>query len=192
MLSKKYGRGALKNVYTRRQYRALPPLNSDYIIVITGSPFMLSNPQSVPRRITDLLDAALDDCVQQQAAGNHDTPRLVGICFGFQYILRYFGSTVRALPNGRGHPSEEVLLYRLDDAVQNTIAPRTAHEHHYDFVVPHTIDLSNFLTTGIMIRPDRTTEYEPASVQHKTMPIAGVQYHIGADQGLWSLLLGEA
>ena len=185
-----------KYVYHRRGYSETIqcwnkiPANFDGsrfdIIIISGSQYMINN-EGIGCRAPATTIAFLHKIFEMYKTGRIlKSPMLFCICFGFQVLLEYFGARIERMP-GTGHPRKKIDLFIDTEQSswmsyatnsKNNIAHYKVFEHHLDRVITSTIP-PNFTITGIMGNSDGG--FEPASVEHQSFPITGVQFHIGDD-----------
>jgi para-aminobenzoate synthetase component 2 len=94
---------------------------------------------------------------------------LLGVCLGHQAIAVAYGSTVSRAPELL-HGKTSVVTHQAKSVLENIPSPFTATRYHSLAVerntLPNELEVTGATESGVVM-----------AVQHKTLPICGVQFH---------------
>ncbi len=97
------------------------------------------------------------------------TKKILGICLGHQAIAEHFGAQLIQLKHPQ-HGASSVLEHTTSNLYKNIVAPITVGQYHSWAVdaktIPNCLQVTAKNEAGIIM-----------SVQHKSLPIVGLQYH---------------
>lgn len=110
-----------------------------------------------------------------------NTKPIFGVCLGMQLISEYFGATLYNLKDVKHGVSEKLTFNRKESVLfKETKEPFLVARYHSWAIKETKLFLSNFLITAKI-------ESDIMAVEHKKLPICGVQFHpesIMTPQGL--------
>lgn len=100
-----------------------------------------------------------------------------GVCLGHQGIGQHFGGTIGRLPIPE-HGKASAVTHRGEKLFRDIPAPFEAGRYHSLYIVANTMPACLEITAETY-RTDENGNREliPMAVQHRTLPIAGVQFH---------------
>jgi len=94
---------------------------------------------------------------------------LLGVCLGHQAIAVAYGATVSRAPELL-HGKTSVVTHQAKSVLENIPSPFTATRYHSLAVerdtLPDSLEVTGATESGVVM-----------AVQHKTLPICGVQFH---------------
>ena len=94
---------------------------------------------------------------------------LLGVCLGHQAIAVAYGATVSRAPELL-HGKTSVVTHQGKSVLQNIPSPFTATRYHSLAIekdtLPDSLEITGTTESGVVM-----------AVQHKTLPICGVQFH---------------
>lgn len=103
----------------------------------------------------------------------YKTVPIFGICLGFQAMMHYFGKPVRVLEESI-HGAASEIIHTGESIFRNIKSPSLFGRYHslgiYVDELPNCFDL-------LASYPDSNRRDIVMSAKHKTLPIAGVQFH---------------
>ena len=115
-------------------------------------------------------------CLMEVIEQYHDQLPMLGVCLGHQAIGEFFGATLqKAIKPVHGKTAEVFHLLESDDAETSQSGLLYNIPQPFEAMRYHSLVLTDLPDTLMPLA--KTADGELMAMQHKTLPIYGVQFH---------------